>query len=373
MAATWRTLHVVLTAFLLGSGVRGVAVELTVEEARLARLEAEHPEVAFRRLSEPLLPEIRGGEPATLGRALWRSAVAAVQAGSGDDRPLYWARLALGLAARERGWSAGDLRALERASRGFADVGFPDPGAGRVLITGFDPFHLDDRIHQSNPSGLAVLALDGVTLNTAVGPVRVEGALMPVRFADFDEGLVEGFFEPLLRGRDLDLVVNISMGRDAFDLERFPGRRRSYPVTDNLNVLTGAGPDNPLPPRLAGEPLAGPEFLEFSLPAAALTAVDGPFPVRDNRHVTTLERGAFEAGSLAALAGQTAVRGSGGGYLSNEIAYRSLLLNRDLGAGVAMGHLHTPRVAGFDAAVEARIVEQVRRLLVAAVEAVARQ
>jgi pyrrolidone-carboxylate peptidase len=238
----------------------------------------------------------------------------------------------------------------------------------RVLITGFDPFGLETNLDQSNPSGLAVLALDGRVLPTARGEVQVQGVLIPVRFADFDLGLIESFLTPQLTDARLQLVLTISMGRDAFDLERFPGRRRSAAVADNLNVLTGADPEHPLIPALDGEPLAGPEFLEFSLPATAMTAVDAPFAVRDNRTVRTLERGELVAASLAELALQTAVAGSGGGYLSNEIAYRALLANRRSGAAVPMGHLHTPRVSGFEPQAEWQMVEQIRRLIVAAVE-----
>ena len=370
-------------ALLLMSGAGWAAGEAGVEETRLFRLEAVYPELAESAASliEPLKAKLSLREPVELGLSLWQSAVASVGAGSGDDRPLYWARLALLAAARESGWTDAELVALERASRGFADVAYtapaapPGPGAPtrRILITGFDPFHLDERMGQSNPSGLAVLALDGVILKTSAGPARVEGALMPVRFADFDRGLVESFFEPLLAQAALDLVVTISMGRDAFDLERFPGRRRSSPVPDNVNVLTGATPERPLVPLLAGEPLPGPEFLEFSLPATAMIAVNEPFAVRDNRRVRTIERGEFEAESLKELAGLTAVAGSGGGYLSNEIAYRSLALRQRMGARVAMGHLHTPRVEGFDPVVGKQIQEQVRRLLVAAVESLTDQ
>ena len=57
--------------------------------------------------------------------------------------------------------------------------------------------------------------------------------------------------------------------------------------------------------------LEGPEFVEFSLPVAALQSGAGPYEIRDNRRVSTLERGTFDAESLAELEGLTAVRGGG--------------------------------------------------------------
>jgi hypothetical protein len=82
--------------------------------------------------------------------------------------------------------------------------------------------------------------------------------------------------------------------------------------------------------------------------------------------VATLEQGGLEAAALQVLAGKTAVRGSGGGYLSNEIAYRTLLANE---YGIPMGHVHTPRLSGFDPVFERKVVAQIEAMLIAAVEA----
>lgn len=347
--------------------------KITVEEARLPRLAGT--DIPYQALTDRLGPAPVHTDPVILsefGTRLWRQAVRALQSEEvWDDRVLYWARLSY--AAELRQVAAPDaLARFERASRGMDHLAFlPEadapagPAGKRVIVTGFDPFHLDQQIDQSNPSGLAAMALDGRTFSTASGPAHVEAVVFPVRFADFDQGMVESFIEPWLEA-GVDLVLTISMGRDGFDLERFPGRRRSAAVTDNLNVLTGANPGNPLIPRLSGEDLAGPEFLEFTLPAAGMTEVEGNFPVRDNRNVATLEQGDMVATGLDALAGQTAVRGSGGGYLSNEIAYRMLLANE---SRIPMGHVHTPRLSGFDPEFERKIVTQIEAMLIAAVEA----
>ena len=101
-----------------------------------------------------------------------------------------------------------------------------------------------------------------------------------------------------------------------------------------------------------------------------MRAAVGDFPIRDNRKISTLEQGDFEAPGLAALESQTAVRGSGGGYLSNEIAYRTLLANERVHGRsdrIPMGHIHTPRLSGFDPEFERRIVTQIEAMLTAAV------
>ena len=321
------------------------------EQARIERAEQVLPAVTTR------YDDVVAGPDAV--QRLWRCAVADAQAGHLDDRPLYWARLKLLRRLRQRG--AEDLAEVERQCRGFDFAVAPDEPT--VLITGFDPFRLDEDVSQSNPSGAAALALDGTVVEGAV----VRAAILPVRFADFDAGIVEDllsapFLNHLNRPR---LVLTASMGRDRFDLERFPGLRRSSEAPDNRRARTGASAENPLvPPDLAGT--GAPEFLEFSLPAAALAAVPGRWPVRDHRMVRTLARGIVAAGALAELANDTAVCGSGGGYLSNEVAYRSLLLGRRLGLRFPIGHLHTPAVTGHDPTAEKDIVDQIRRLVAAA-------
>lgn len=314
---------------------------MSVEEARLGRVPAA--------LSGRYDEVVAHGD----GARLWARAVEDVQGGHLDDRPLYWARLKLRKLLRRDG---GDSEREEHGARGF-DGDFEGP-APRVLLTGFDPFHLDRNIAQSNPSGLAALALDG----TLVAGARIRTAILPVSFRAFDEGIVEHLLTPHF-STGLRLLLTVSMGRDAFDLERFPGLRRSTQTLDNGNVASGGSPAAPRVPAC----LEGPEFLEFTLPARAMAATPGRWPVRDNRRVTTLERGLLTPDSLAELKDETAVAGSGGGYLSNEVAYRTLRLRQRLGATGAVGHLHTPRVDGYDANAETGMVSQIRDLVAAAV------
>ena len=315
------------------------------EQERIAAAEAAMPAVASR------YDDVLRAPDAPF--RLWEAAVADVRNGFFDDRPLYWARLKL-----LRALPADDQRrAAERASRGMApDWPIDEPVA---FVTGFDPFHLERDIAQSNPAGLAALALHGTT----IAGVRIHAAVLPVRFVDFDQGLVEELLTPVLRHRP-QLLLTISMGRADFDVERFPGRRRSSDSADNRNVRCGATTRDPLPPP----GLAGPEFLETTLPVAAMTSVQGRWRVRDNRRVTTLRKGAFKAAALADLAGEVSVEGSGGGFLSNEIAYRALWLRSALGVDTPVGHLHVPAVRGYDEIFETAVVEQVRRIVEAALQ-----
>jgi pyrrolidone-carboxylate peptidase len=288
------------------------------------------------------------------GRALWQAATRRAQATSNantDDRPLYWARLQMTRALRR--WdpsfslASADREALiqrfERASRGMDTATFQAAaGVKRILISGFDPFALDPNDpSRGNSSGAAVLALDGTTVTNGAVSGEVQGVIFPVRFADFDAGMVESFFGPYLNGANpVHMIMTISQGGSAlFEVEQYAGRRRSTEAPDNLRERDrGTRAVPAVPPGLA----AGPEFLETALPTATIRQSLGqtsPLP-QETEFEETLPQGATPG--ARPNPGSTAVAGSGGGYLSNEIFYRTLLLRRQNGATIPVGHLHTP-------------------------------
>ncbi|HEY9103655.1 hypothetical protein [Chitinimonas sp.] len=385
----------------------------TPEEARLPQIAAKLPSAltTFASLQADFSRDWAASRDALeaqavvsrYGKQLWQAARARLQTQAElDDRPLYWTRLALTRTVRDSKPAfpifpadrEAALLTLEQTSRGMDDIHFDaDRKIKRILLTGFDPFRLDLNIDQSNPSGVAAMLLDGTELVMNGQKARIETALFPVRYADFDAGIVEHFLSPWLttqqpaaqdwleaarqaRGQSVpspkgqpqvDMVVTVSMGREGFDLERFPGRRRSALAPDNLGVRAGGSREQPVIPQLAGRPLDGAEFVEFSLPAAAMQRVPGPYKVIDNRWVTVVPNTRLAAGGLAALYGKTAVEGGGGGYLSNEISYRAVRLRDQLGLQtLPVGHIHTPKIEGYDAAQLRAIAQQLRALLEAA-------
>ncbi|WP_443056425.1 pyroglutamyl peptidase [Streptomyces sp. MUM 178J] len=262
-----------------------------------------------------------------------------------DDRPLYWARLAM---TRElRTWEPGFplsasararlLERLERSSRGQDSMDFPRGGGyRRIVMTGFDPFTLDRDIRISNPSGAAALALDGAWIRTAEGWARVETAVFPVRWRDFADGEVERTLSAQLPRADV--FTTVSQGRAGrFDIERFNGAwRGGFPDNENLSS-TGTVP--------VADPASQPQWTATTLPYKEIVAAStGRFPVYDNTAVTEIP-----AGGVAEVVrpdgptpGSTARRGGGGDYLSNEIAYRATLLRDRLGLDIPGGHVHTP-------------------------------
>ena len=293
------------------------------------------------------------------GQQLWDAATAAARAGAaqGDDRQLYWARLSMTRAIAQwrppfgvdSGTRAALQAALDRASRGMNSHFFA--GAGRkAFVSGFDPFGLDDStnsILRGNPSAAAVLRLDNTT--SAVG-AEVQAVVFPVRYDDFDAGLVEQVFRPHLEpgGQQASLVTTVSQGSPGvFDLEFYNGRNRASfapgqpPLVDNRNQTNGAGTyDNPTEPNVG----PGEQFVQTTLPVDPMKLGSDSFPVNINTMVD--EQAPPGSTSRPRLDGPTlgsrAVQGGGGGYLSNEIAYRVTRLRDELRVNVPAGHVHTP-------------------------------
>ncbi|WP_026116490.1 hypothetical protein [Nocardiopsis valliformis] len=264
-----------------------------------------------------------------------------------DDRPLYWARLVL--RSRLRAWEpcfplsvqehTELLHLFETASRGITDLDFP-PGDRwlRVVVTGFDPFHLDTDLEYSNPSGAAALDLHGWTFPVGERTAVVRAAVFPVRWSDFDAGLVE---EALADQYGVaDAVITLSRGRpDRFDLEVWNG------------VWRGGGADNLDVSRTGRAPIPGehaPEWTRSSLPVQRIVdAVAGRHRVVANTEVTEVpaDGDAPVTRPRGPSKDSLARRGGGGDYLSNEIAYRNTLLRDRAGAKAAAGHVHLPQTS----------------------------
>ena len=360
--------------------------DFSVEENRIEKAKQVMPEV-FHPLSavlEGFAQQINKAENLTdvnkhvlnYGTKLWQKSVIQLnQSENFDDRFLYWSRLAMSRLVKLSPIYSSLLPTqqkdilwqLELSTRGQLDITFNKNTDKKILITGFDPFFLDQNIDQSNPSGVAALALDDLVINFEGKSAEIETLIIPVRFADFDLGMIEELLAPYYQ--HVDMIVTISMGRENFDLERFPGLRRSAQSPDNDNIYTGADQTSPLVPLYNGKPLTTPEFVEFSLPVAAMQKALGDYKINDNKNIKTLS-GKQMAKSLVQLSTATSVEGSGGGYLSNEISYRSIVLRNKLNPKLPVGHIHTPRIKAFKPNTSKKIVDQIKLMLNFALSAI---
>jgi pyrrolidone-carboxylate peptidase len=381
------------------SSANNINPKLTIEELRYTKAEQAMPAINDYYLwdvfEQKWLEQEKYAKArqlvSVLGDDLWQfSKRQNQQAMLKDDRPLYWTRLAITAFLKQNplDFTVSENKALieqfEVSSRGQDDLAFIKKADKRILLTGFDPFLLDRNIEQSNPSGLAALLLDGTVIKYKGITAEINTVMIPVRYEDFDQGEIEDLLAPFYALNSVDMIATISMGRTDFDLEHFPGLRRSATAPDNLNVYTGANKSAPIVPKLLSEPLSDIEFVQYSLPYQAMMTAKGPYKVNDNRTVTILgqaslgqaslghsddtdakkiENKTFDAQSLAELDNTVAVEGGGGGYLSNEISYRSILLRNELGSTIPTGHIHTPRIKGFDVKVNQAIIEQIKAIL----------
>jgi hypothetical protein len=295
------------------------------------------------------------------GAGLWRTAVERAQGTRWmgtieryDDRPLYWTRL---LATRDlRQWRPAFplpdaartelIKTFEYAARGISSADFPTGRAvTRVLVSGFDPYQLNNEIRRSNPSGAAALQLDGTEFRVGDRTVHVEAVAFPVTWSAFDAGYVEDAFGPHLARRSADLIMTISQGvRGEMRIERWAGAWRGGSPDNNNVGLPALIPRAPRWPQLDPQP----EFIETTLPYQRMIAAGTtPWPVRLNPRVCEWTGGSrpdparVVCTDIGPTAGSQAQAGGGGNYLSNESMYRSNRLRLALGAtGVPGGHLH---------------------------------
>ncbi|MDO6489515.1 hypothetical protein Q4503_17605 [Colwellia sp. 6_MG-2023] len=380
-----------ITALLLSNAT--YAKQLTVEELRIENATIKMPEVmkTFTTNIDDFKHAWQAADNyqdakniiVLHAQQLWLDAKSKVQsAATLDDRPLYWARLFASKVIRSTSPSfelskqqtQALLTLFEQGSRGQMDLEYTQGTHKKILLTGFDPFLLDKNINQSNPSGIAALKLDGQVITYKGITAEINTVMIPVRYKDFDEGLIESLLAPYYALNNVDMIVTVSMGRKEFDLERFPGKRRSVTAPDNLNILSGGTKEAPIISKLHNKPLPGEEFVLFSLPIKQMQLAKGPYKVIDNHKVTSIDESLkpkdIEPHTLSQLNGHIAVNGSGGGYLSNEISYRSIRLRDQLNSNIPTGHIHTPRIQQFEPEIEAKIVQQIRTMLELSLEAI---
>jgi pyrrolidone-carboxylate peptidase len=335
------------------------------------------------------------------GQQLWLEATTRTRSNvaNTDDRPIYWTRL--GMTAALRAWKPKTFRLsdaervdlidrLELESRGMKTASFTAAAkVKKILISGFDPFDLDDDITRSNPSGAAVLALDGQSISKKGFRGEIQGVILPVRFKDFDKGLIERFFGPYISGPGrVDMIMTLSDNyATRYDVEQYAGRGRTTGTPDNLNERGYKAGDKFLnadtvePATLDPDPKRpGKEYYQTTLPAKTIRRALGK-PAKPD---------AEEAGCVASISGKSVegpcpqilprqggsdakiLSGSGGNFLSNEVFYRVMALRGREKSRVPAGHFHIETLVdtttlkmpvGPIDATRDRIIATVRRVL----------
>lgn len=353
----------IIVCFLLFSANSYAAQSITEEEQRIPQAQAVIPDITSHYHAQLALFESQLSQSknelkitqniARLGQELWRTSVTDAQTSYLDDRALYWSRLQAQSAIKRKKtafpiaqWQRQILaNAFEKSSRGLSDIQFADDTQIKIILTGFDPKLSANKVNQSDTSGLAALSFDGMSFMVGNKKAQIETLILPRRFADFDQGLIEALLTPIYRENNADIVLTLGMGQDMFELAMFAGRHRSSTMPDNLNQKSGATSHSPKLPLFQGKTINGPEFLMSSLPIKPFKLVSGKWPIIDNYQVITGESGEISAHSLADLTYSTSVAGSAGGSFANEVHYRSLRLKSLFNSQIVTGHLTLPKIA----------------------------
>jgi hypothetical protein len=297
-----------------------------------------------------------------------------------DDRPLYWARLAMQAILKSHAFLVQNVRerdilvrSLENRTRGLDPApSFAAAGASRrVLLLAFDPLLVrpnqpNNNSHQSSPSALAALYLHA---NAVIANMFIQCVILPVRFDDFDAGLVDTLIDAYLQGpNQAQMILSLSQGIDLnFHVDRFATRVRALNIADNTNVMGQPAFHYELNAaqtqlvRLAGDATL-PRFLETTLPVANM--VPGSLmsePASGARVAkSVLFNQRFTPAGAAAPQGienaqsafsavvppvNTEVQsGSGGNFLPNELFYRIAWRRVQRNSPVKTGHLQVPRL-----------------------------
>jgi pyrrolidone-carboxylate peptidase len=296
-----------------------------------------------------------------------------------DDRILYWARLKMTVAIKSHPYirkSAIDRNYLidkfEKLSRGYSTVDFSGVGSStkKILITGFDPFDIlvngkDSYIYQNNPSGAAALYLHDIDPVILGINAKIQTVIFPVRYRDFDGGVIDSFFDQYLRDNSIDMIITLSQGSpQRYDLERFATKYRKPRLSDNEN-RRGKKPTFFVPDgtslKICDDPKSLPEFLETTLPSNVLISTNSSdynllqgdaifnqaWDVNPNKQSAPKRSASNPGDSNIANSpippDDTVIKeGSGGDFLSNEIFYRVSLLRTKRASIVKSGHLHLP-------------------------------
>jgi|GEM_PF-1484368 len=300
-----------------------------------------------------------------------------------DDRPLYWTRLraiaALRAFAKRKtppitGSALDDLiKHFEWPSRGLEPDGTLSleaslMGSRVMVVTGFDPFSLPGEPEQSNPSGLIALQFQKATVGSGSAAVPVRTAIIPVRYRDFDAGLIETMLKTRLGSIFMLITCSQNGDQNYYDVERWAARNR----------VNGTDNENKRPQQLPVAP--GHEFEQSTLPYDLVITSkrtlpgpqgDAPFVIDQSYRIAgetkdpsanrrnsspndKVDPGKFRPeplpGEDAAFTKVSDVPdptkesdiGSGGSYLSNEIFYRVCRLRNDFAPSLKSGHFHLP-------------------------------
>ena len=329
-------------------------------------------------------------------KKLWEAGITGVQKGKLDDRPLYWARNKMQVALKRYYLFKNDIDfeksivkknsnleeiiiTFEEKSRNYTGIDFSKApkGTKKILITGFDPFILNEfnnkeikgyspNIKQSNPSGVVALALNG---NTELGGY-IQTMIVPVRYTDFDssqdrengqgEGIIEKYIKPFIEKKgEVDMIITISQADAKYNIDVFATATRGG-FNDNMNFIREDG-SKAIP--------GGAETIKTTLPKKMVdsklgTNYNGRYFITKKDFDDYYYKGDYSKEFFLDINDDlpqlSIYYGPGGNYLSNEIFYRVAKLRESLQPKLPTGHFHIRKIQGVK---EELVPEKVKELI----------
>lgn len=294
-----------------------------------------------------------------------------------DDRPLYWARIAMQVILKRQYIFIKDILTLpkdqqdlffknsivpktsklakvvqlfEEKSRNYDGISFNSSeatGCKKVLITGFDPFILNQfdntylksvtnpNIKQSNPSGIVALALAN---NDKLG-AYIQTMVVPVRYTDFDgnqsnnsgqgEGIIEKYIKEKIK--EVDMIVTVSQaGPNNYHIDVFATATREG-FNDNMDFKR----------EDESKSFSGttPETIKTTLPIQMTQGKSKAIYWGKYNQKNETSKNA----TLDNYPKEKVYNGPGGNYLSNEIFYRVAKLRMERPT-LKTGHFHIAKI-----------------------------
>ena len=277
-----------------------------------------------------------------------------------DDRPLYWARITMQVILKRQYVFIKDIKTLpqkdqedffkksiipkssklwktivlfEEKSRNYTGIDFSKAdNKKKILITGFDPFILNEfeksgNIKQSNPSGVIAEVLAN---NNELG-AYIQTMVVPVRYSDFDgsqdhdkgqgKGIIEKYITPHIL--NVDMIITVSQYLPNENVIDMFGTSRRGGFNDNMDFMREPGTQ---------ALTTAYEWLQTTLPKA-FEKVEG---IKFNWKYNNIDN---EPNTFP-NENDILTEGSGGDYLSNEIFYRVAKIRRENKQLLKTGHFH---------------------------------
>ena len=329
-----------------------------------------------------------------------------------DDRPLYWARIAMQVMLKRQYvfikdildlWKENKLadkkedndkakdnffkksiipkqsklaeviQLFEEKSRNYKGISFNSSeaaGCKKVLITGFDPFILNQfdndaiklyspNIRQSNPSGIVALVLAN---NSELG-AYIQTIVVPVRYTDFDDsqennkGQGEGIIEKYIKEKikEVDMIVTVSQaGPDDYHIDVFATATREG-FNDNMDFKRED--------ESKSFSDTAPETIKTTLPIQMTQGNSkavywGKYYQKD---------GTSGNATIDKIPTEKVYDGPGGNYLSNEIFYRVAKLRMERPT-LKTGHFHISKIQEkneeLDSSKAQKLLDNVKQTLI---------